>query len=246
MLARPRPPHPDLGVRVGRRGPPFAWLVLCGMIVAGCAGAPGGMRSDPPQLVGRTGQYTVLEPVQAVRPVAFSTGDGGRVDLGDFRGKVVLLNFWATWCPPCVEELPSLDRLQATLGGEDFAVVAVAIDRAGLSSVAPFYRRYAIEHLDMYLDPDQRIAHRSAENPNDAQFPLYGLPITYLVDAQGMIRGYVTGAVDWMSPQAHDLLTYYIADDDDCPIDRLARSNASVAGHGHIFLWRGGQANDEQ
>jgi len=213
MLARPQlPPH--LGLLTRRRGAALAGPLLCALVLAACAGTPGAARSGPPQLLGPSGQYTLLQPPETVRPVSVETRDGDRVDFGGFRGKVVLLNFWATWCPPCVDEMPSLDRLQATLGGEDFTVVAIAIDRTGLTTVAPFYRRYGIEHLDIYLDPDQRVAHRSTANPNDAQFGLYGLPISYVVDARGVIRGYITGAVDWTSPQARELLAHYIGDTD--------------------------------
>src|SRR5918996_2427715 len=76
------------------------------------------------------------------------SADGETVDLGHFRGKVVLLNYWATWCPPCVREMPSLNRLAAEMEGDGLAVVPVAIDRAGLASVIPFYRDHGLDrHL---------------------------------------------------------------------------------------------------
>src|ERR687892_1259877 len=138
------------------------------------------------------------------------SADGETVDLGHFRGKVVLLNYWATWCPPCVREMPSLNRLAAEMEGDGLAVVPVAIDRAGLASVIPFYRDHGLDRLAIYLDPDRRTAYLSVGNPNNAAFALYGLPISYLVDRQGRVRGYIAGAVDWDSEAAKALLRYYL------------------------------------
>ena len=91
----------------------------------------------------------------AARPpvAAFVNAEGARVTLGDFEGRAVLVNFWATWCAPCVRELPALDRLQAQLGGPDFEVVAVNIDAGGGRDVTQFLEDLSIAHLDLYTDP---------------------------------------------------------------------------------------------
>lgn len=89
-------------------------------------------------------------------------------------------------------------------------MVPVAIDRAGLASVTPFYRDHGLSHLPMYLDPDRRTVYTHTSNPNNAAFALYGLPISYLIDRQGRARGYIAGAVDWDSEAAKDLIRYYM------------------------------------
>ena len=181
-------------------------LAACTMASSG-SGAGG--NDDPPRLVGYSRQYTLLTPVRTARLTPFRTADGEAIDLSYFRGKVVLLNFWATWCAPCVREMPSLNRLAAEMDGDGLAVVPVAIDRAGLSAVVPFYRDHGLDNLTIYLDPDQRTAYARTSNPNNAEFALYGLPISYLVDRHGRVRGYIAGAVDWDSEAAKNLLRYY-------------------------------------
>jgi hypothetical protein len=105
--------------------------------------------------------------------------------------------------------MPSLDRLSAEMLSDRLAVVAVAIDRAGLPAVTRFYRDHGLDHLAMYLDPERRTARFDADNANNAEFVLYGLPISYLIDQLGRVRGYVAAAVDWDSAAAKDLIHYY-------------------------------------
>jgi thiol-disulfide isomerase/thioredoxin len=124
---------------------------------------------------------------------------GDLLDLGRYRGKVVLLNFWATWCTPCVRELPALDRLQSILGRRDFEVVALSIDDGGIEVPASFAKRLELSNLNVYLD----FTGTTAE-----VFPLYGLPISCLIDREGIMVGYIVGAVDWDSPEAVKFLTY--------------------------------------
>jgi thiol-disulfide isomerase/thioredoxin len=166
-------------------------------------------KHSPPRLDGYSNQYTLLQPVRTARLTPFRAADGETVDLSRFRGKVVLLNFWATWCAPCIYEMPSLDRLAAGMSGDEFAVVPIAIDEKGLAAVAPFYRDHGLDNLDIYLDPEQRTAYRYADNANDAEFALYGLPISYIVDHEGRVMGYIAGAVDWQSDAAKALIRYY-------------------------------------
>ncbi|MBI2293683.1 MAG: TlpA family protein disulfide reductase, partial [Betaproteobacteria bacterium] len=94
-----------------------------------------------------------IHPRPRVLPtIRFADAKGRAMTLQDFRGKFVLLNIWATWCVPCREEMPTLDRLQARLGGPGFEVVAVSIDRDGLPAVQEFYLQTGIEQLRVYLD----------------------------------------------------------------------------------------------
>lgn len=123
----------------------------------------------------------------------FVDGDGRGLTLSDFRGQVVLLNLWATWCVPCREEMPTLDRLQAQLGGEDFHVLPLSIDRAGLDPVRRFYEEIGIRHLGLYLAEDLRAMLALAA---------YGLPTTLLIDREGREIGRRIGPAEWDSPEA--------------------------------------------
>lgn len=123
----------------------------------------------------------------------FVDGGGRDLTLADFRGRVVLLNVWATWCAPCREEMPTLDRLQAQLGGEDFHVLPLSIDRAGLGPVRRFYEEIGIAHLDMYLAEDIRAM---------LAFAVIGLPTSLLIDRQGRERGRLAGPAEWDSADA--------------------------------------------
>ncbi|MDP6774591.1 MAG: TlpA disulfide reductase family protein [Rhodospirillales bacterium] len=191
-----------------RRGLLAAGLML-GLVLGGWGRpAPGG--DAPPSFHGIDNQFIELRPLERPPPAPITRGDGRTVDLGDFRGRVVLLNIWATWCEPCVWEMPALDRLQGALGGERFEVVALSIDRDGMAAVEPFFRRHGVKHLGMYLDPGRRTAYTNAANPNGAAFPVYGLPITFLIDRQGRVAGYVTGPAQWHSEDAKRLIRHYI------------------------------------
>ncbi|HYG86524.1 MAG TPA: TlpA disulfide reductase family protein [Azospirillum sp.] len=127
-----------------------------------------------------------------IKPFAFLDAEGRKTDLSDFSGRMVLLNLWATWCAPCVKEMPSLDRLQAALGGRDFQVVALSVDRGGRDVVEPFLKNLGVQNLGLYLDPPN--AAMSALGPR-------GLPTTLLVGPDGQELGRVEGAVEWDSPE---------------------------------------------
>ncbi len=127
----------------------------------------------------------------APRPVGeirFQDAAGRPVSLADFRGKVVLLNIWATWCPPCRKEMPTLDRLQAKLGGPDFEVVALSIDDKGASAVRAFFDEIGVHKLGIYVDPTMRAA--------DA-LHAPGVPTTLLIDRAGREIGRHLGPAEW-------------------------------------------------
>ena len=90
--------------------------------------------------------------------IKFQDGDGRERSLADWRGKVVLLNLWATWCLPCRKEMPALDRLQATLGSDQFQVVAISVDRTGLAGAKKFLEETKTPSLAVYADPTARLA----------------------------------------------------------------------------------------
>lgn len=165
---------------------------------------PGG----PPAFGTARSQFTLLDPVKVVPSVQLTRADGTATNFAAFRGKVVLVNFWATWCAACRVELPILDRLQQAAGQKHLKVVAISLDRGDRPAVMSFARALKLQHLDIYLDPDGRIG--SVGNDNEAApFPVYGMPISYVIGPTGRIEGYVTGEADWSSDAAKALLNYY-------------------------------------
>jgi len=148
--------------------------------------------TDPAVALG----YEAAETPGPAPALAFVDGAGKALSLADFKGRVVLLNLWATWCPPCVREMPALDRLQAELGGPDFEVVALSIDRAP-ALVARFFDDHAITALKRYIDPKRR-AH--------VAMGATGLPFTALIDRRGRILGRVPGPAEWDGPAARALI----------------------------------------
>ena len=123
----------------------------------------------------------------------FANGAGAPRALSNFRGRVVLLNLWATWCVPCREEMPALDRLQGTLGGPEFAVVALSIDRGGVAAVKNFYEELHLRALGIYVDQN-----------GDALGKLgsVGIPLTVLVGRDGRELWRVVGPREWDAPEA--------------------------------------------
>lgn len=130
----------------------------------------------------------------------FTDGNGAATSLARFRDRVVLLNVWATWCGPCREEMPTLDRLQAALGGPHFEVVAVSIDAGGLPVIQAFFRATGVKHLHPYLDTFH----------DAAAVITTGIPFTLLVDRNGREAGRKLGPAAWDDPQLVRLIRRYL------------------------------------
>ncbi|MBS7663206.1 TlpA family protein disulfide reductase [Pseudomonas lalucatii] len=145
---------------------------------------------------------TIWPEPKTVAEVEFTDSQGKPRTLGDFQGRIVLLNVWATWCAPCREEMPTLDRLQARLGGADFQVLALSVDPDGEQLVRDFYADIGIQHLALYIDETAQ-ANRS--------LGAYGLPATLLLDRQGRELGRKLGAAEWDSPEVIDYLRELMA-----------------------------------
>jgi len=133
--------------------------------------------------------------------VAFEDGQGRKRALTDFRGKVVLLNIWATWCAPCRAEMPTLDRLQLRLGGEQFEVVALSIDRGGQAAVRSFYDEIDVRALAIYVD---------ATVAAQATLGVVGVPTTLLIDREGREVARYTGPAQWDRPEVIDAIQRYL------------------------------------
>lgn len=165
---------------------------------------------SPPAFRNATGQFTLLRPVDPAPNTPIHALDGAATDLGRFRGRVIVLNFWATWCLPCVYEMPLLDQLAAKSDPNRLAVVAVSIDKDGAATVMPFVKAHRLAHLPIYLDPEQRLGSFASDQVAAGALPLWGLPITYIVDKEGGLVGYLTGAENWDSPEAQKFLGYFL------------------------------------
>ncbi|MDE1969390.1 MAG: TlpA family protein disulfide reductase [Alphaproteobacteria bacterium] len=146
-------------------------------------------------------KFTVLDAPQPAPALAFTTREGAPKTLADFRGRLLLVNFWATWCGPCVAEMPSLDRLQARLGSR-LMVLAISEDRRGGDVVDPFLAKLKLADLAIYLD---------TRNSALQAFGLAGLPTSILIDRDGRMVWRVEGGVDWTSPEAAAKLAPYLA-----------------------------------
>lgn len=132
--------------------------------------------------------------------------DGGSLDLASFRGRPLLLNFWATWCAACRIELPALDKLRESRKGLN--IIAVSEDHGTREQVSRFVQSLGIRKLPIYLDPNGYVAHSDTDNRTGAPFSLYGMPITYLIASSGRVLGYMPGAADWTEPSAAALIDY--------------------------------------
>jgi thiol-disulfide isomerase/thioredoxin len=138
-----------------------------------------------------------------VPEVTLVSVDGGEVQLSDHRGEPLVINFWATWCAPCREEMPSLDRLQAEMG-DRLEVVTVATGRNSPAGIRRFFDEEGIENLPMLTDPDQELARGMA---------VLGLPVTVILDPEGREIGRLTGGAEWDTAEAIAILEAVVAAD---------------------------------
>ena len=122
---------------------------------------------------------------------------GGTSALSDYRGKYVLLNFWATWCAPCRKEMPALDRLQAELGGDGFAVVPVATGVNAVPGIKRFFAEAEVHNLPILRDPKQQLSRQMA---------VLGLPVTVILDPEGREIARMTGDAEWDSDSAKAII----------------------------------------
>lgn len=170
---------------------------------------PAGAEAEgPPPFESARHQFTILRPAKAFPAVRLTRPDGTVNSLAQFSGKVMLVNFWATWCAACKLELPMLDRLQGTLG-KNFQVVAISLDRGGRATVLPFLHQFNLRHVAIFLDPDGKVAGKGHDDGDEIPFPLYGMPMSYVIGASGFVEGYIAGEADWSSDSARKLLDYY-------------------------------------
>lgn len=154
--------------------------------------------SSPPNLGARGGQVQSVEP-EPVPDLTLETLDGESIELDEQDGKVLLINFWATWCAPCRKEIPDLNALYSDLKQEGLTVIGIALDRKGAEVVRPFVENQTIDY-PIVVDK---------EGLTEAELgPIHGLPTTVVVDPKGRITKRVIGIfpVDKMKPTLQDML----------------------------------------
>lgn len=134
----------------------------------------------------------------------FVTRDGGEDTLSSYKGKYVLLNFWATWCAPCRKEMPQISELQAELGGDNFAVVTLATGRNPPPAIEAFFAKIGVDNLPQHRDPKQAIAR---------DMGVLGLPITVILNPEGMEIARLRGDADWSSDSAKSIINALINQD---------------------------------
>ena len=142
---------------------------------------------------------------KAIPELQFLDGAGRTRSLSEFKGRFVLLNIWATWCAPCREEMPALDRLQAKLGGPDFEVVALSIDQQGAETVRKFFGEIGIKSLQLFVDPSAQAAFKLGAP---------GVPSTLLVDRAGREVGRHAGPAEWDAAEIVESLARRMKDGD--------------------------------
>lgn len=151
-------------------------------------GAETACTAPPPALA----KFKPAEPAGAPVTAPFETAGGAPVTVAELaRGKGVVVNFWATWCAPCIKEMPHLDALKTDLAKDGIPVIAVSQDRGGLDVVKPFFDKQGYQNLSVHLDPKGAFARANK---------VRGLPTTILYDAQGREKGRLEGIAEWNAP----------------------------------------------
>jgi peroxiredoxin len=172
----------------------IAGTVLCLMVAL--VGIGGAAPLDIPPVAGRNG-VKLGEPAPNFQ---LPDLNDHLVALSDLRGKVVMLNFWATWCGPCRVEMPTMEQLYRTFSRKDFEILAVSIDVKGVAVTRPFQREYHLTFPILH-DADSRVG---------LMYGAWSIPMTFLVDRQGVVRHQIFGARDWGASDARQLVQMLI------------------------------------
>lgn len=181
------------------------WTLAAALVFVLAAPALGAADEGKADLPDRTklGEFVPSAQPYPAPAIPLADTSGQSVELSNLRGKLVLVNLWATWCEPCLREMPSLERLQSRLG-ERIAVLAVSEDRGGDKIVAPFIAKLGLKSVKIYIDPKSEVGHA---------FGARGLPTSFLIDRDGKVLGRVEGAAEWDSPKILSVLETLLSGD---------------------------------
>ena len=181
------------------------WTVAAALMFLLAAPAPAATDAGDADIPDRTklGEFVPSSQPFAAPTISLTDSDGHTLELSALRGKLVLVNLWATWCEPCLREMPSLERLQSRLG-ERIAVLAVSEDRGGNKAVEPFIAKLGLKSVKIYIDPKSEVGHA---------FGARGLPTSFLIDREGKVLGRVEGAAEWDSTKILGVLEPLLSGD---------------------------------
>jgi thiol-disulfide isomerase/thioredoxin len=157
--------------------------------------------STPPPKEGDMVKFVELAPPLPVPEASFYTSNGKKINLNMFKGAWLLVNFWATWCAPCISELPSLYNLKQNKSSSKFKILLVSIDRAGPKVYKPFLKKLGLSQLKSASDPKANLMRA---------LKISGIPTTLLIDPKSYIVGMYTGDAKWDHPFAETLLMHYV------------------------------------
>jgi len=189
-------------VTLGLLGGGAAWYGLSqkGFDVAGageCRAAQPVVERLKPLAKGELAAVGVSNAPKPPPGIGFTGPDGRAMSLSDFRGRTVLVNLWATWCVPCRQEMPALDKLQAELGGQEFQVVAINVDTRNPEKPKAWLQENGIRHLTYYADPAGKVLQILQKSGH-----VVGLPATFVVDPSGCEIALLKGPAEWASSDA--------------------------------------------
>lgn len=161
--------------------------------------------NDIPQglTAGAMKRFTFHDQQIPATSAVFYDEHGTEISFSDFKGKVILVNFWATWCAPCIKEMPDLNELQKSLGDDRFQVVLISENLDGIESSLQFLKENNITHLKTYIDNRRTVARTLKAN---------ALPTSIIINAAGYEVGKLIGPADWNSGDAKALINYILLD----------------------------------
>jgi len=158
------------------------------------ASAEGNICHNPPK---NLSNFSLQDPPRTALNYPFFDANDTEHTITDYKGIGVVLNFWATWCPPCVKEIPDLISLKKHLKKSNVTVLALSVDRGGPKKIQRFLEKKGLDDLDILIDKRSKLAQKSG---------VRGLPVTILIDAKGMERGRITGIAPWDEPAVIDFV----------------------------------------
>jgi len=144
--------------------------------------------------------FELSKEKQNISDLKFKDNEGKEISFSDFQDKVLLVNFWATWCAPCIKEMPSLDRLKSKVDG-DFDVIAISVDRDGVEEVTDFFNENKISNLEKFFDIKNSLA---------KEMNLYGVPTSFFINKEGDLIGYYHGDMEWDNDTVINFINYLI------------------------------------
>ncbi|GIU31434.1 alkyl hydroperoxide reductase [Shewanella hafniensis] len=174
---------------------------LFSLLAGGVAHAYPGMQQTTKPMESTVDLINVLPKTFPIEPVTFNDVDGKTIDFSQFKGKIIMVNMWATWCPPCVRELPAIERLATKFKAEDFVLLPISIDAEGKQQVQPFLSSLGMPNFNSYYDQPQSLGD---------VFPLDTIPATFILDQQGQLIAFVRSYVDWDDAKAVSLIQGFI------------------------------------